>query len=269
MGKFTGVLLASDFDGTIYGSVTGMPQQNVEAAKEFIAEGGIFAIATGRTYATFATHWQCILTNAPTVLSNGASVYDFHQDKLLEQRNLPATALEDLQELARQMPSLALEVYHHKEVYAHNPNEITENHMDIVKSSYTKAELAAIPTPWLKSLIQQEHEVLQEARTRLQKIRPHTYETIFSNPKYLEVTDLGVNKGTAVLNLAKSFGISQEHIYCMGDNENDLPMMAISKEFFAPASSAKVVLDKNPPLLCTCQEGALANVVEILHSRYS
>lgn len=269
MGKFTGVLLVSDFDGTVFGSHTGMPPENVAAAKEFINEGGIFTIATGRTHVTFAPHWQCIPTNAPTILSNGASVYDFHQDKMLERRNLPLTALEDLQELSRQMPSLAFEFYHESDIYAYNPNEITEQHMDLVKRSYAeKKEISQIPLPWLKSMVQQEHNILEEARDRLQKIRPDTYETIFSNPRYLEVTDRGVNKGTAVQNLAKELGISPEHIYCMGDNENDLPMLSVSQIPLAPSSSAQVVLDAKPHLLCSCQEGVLASALALLHTRY-
>lgn len=269
MGKFTGVLLVSDFDGTVFGSITGMPQQNVTAAEEFIQEGGTFAIATGRTHVTFSPHWKCIPTNAPTILSNGASVFDFHQNKFLEIRNLPQTAKEDIQELFRQMPSLAFEFYHDQDIYACNPNDVTNQHMEIVKRSYQEKNIEDTPTPWLKSMIQQEHPILEEARERLQKIRPNTYETIFSNPRYLEVTDRGVNKGSAVLNLAEKLGIQKENIYCMGDNENDIPMLQISALPLAPSSSAQVVLDTNPHLLCSCQEGVLASALSLLHSRYS
>lgn len=269
MGRFTGVLLVSDFDGTIYGSKTGMPPQNVEAAEEFIKDGGIFAIATGRTYVTFAPQWGTIATNAPTILSNGACIYDFHLDKKLKKHYLPDTAQEDLQKLAQEMPSLAMEIYHAKDIYAYRPNEVTAMHMDIVKGSYTLQDLQDIPHPWLKALIQEEHDVLQEARTRLHAMRPDTYEAIFSNPRYLEVTSKGVNKGYAVKKLAQLRDIAPEHIYCMGDNENDLPMMDVTSLFMAPSSSAKVVLEKNPHLLCSCEEGALAAAVKLLGEKYS
>lgn len=269
MGKFTGVLLVSDFDGTVFGSFTGMPQSNIDAAKEFIKEGGIFTIATGRTYATFSPQWDIIPTNAPTILSNGASVYDFHSDTSLEMRYLPTTAQEDLIKLSETMPQLAMEVYHKSDIYAHHPNPVTDQHMEIVGGHYIPCHLKDVPSPWLKVLIQEEHDVLETARQCLQQLRPNTYETIFSNPRYLEVTDLGVTKGCAVLNLAKKYNISPENIYCMGDNENDIPMLEISALPMAPSTSAQVVLDQKPHLLSSCKEGALASAVALLHTRYS
>ena len=60
MGKFTGILLASDFDNTLVYTeealrtgrpVPPMPERNREALEYFMAEGGRFSIATGRATA--------------------------------------------------------------------------------------------------------------------------------------------------------------------------------------------------------------------------
>lgn len=268
MGKFDGVLIVTDFDGTVYGSVTGMPARNVAAAQSFIQQGGTYTIATGRTYATFAPHHTIIPVNAPVILSNGASVYDFETKTMTTETNLPPTAKEDMIALCTQFPTLGFEAYHASQIFAYRPNQITRQHMEIVGAHYTECNIDDIPSPWLKVLAQEEHEVLEEVRIHLQKIRPNTYETIFSNPKYLEITQKGVNKGEAVKALAKSKGISMENVYCIGDNENDLPMLACSALLAAPSSSAKVVLDINPQLLCTCEEGALGDLVEILEKKY-
>lgn len=268
MGRFDGVLIVTDFDGTVYGSKTGMPQRNIQAAEDFIAQGGTYTIATGRTYATFSPHYQIIPTNAPTILSNGASVYDFSTQEMTAETNLPETAREDLKQLCQEMPSLALELYHGGEIFAYHPNGITDEHMAIVGAHYTESDNLDIPYPWLKGLLHEEHDLLQKARERLQAIRPDTYETIFSNPRYLEVTRKGVNKGEAVKNLAKSLGISLENTYCIGDNENDLPMLACSALLVAPSSSAQVVLDLKPRLLCSCKEGVLGDLLDILSEKY-
>ena len=62
MGKFDGVLLASDFDNTILNTErprrTGCPippisQRNVEALRYFMDNGGRFAVATGRALPAF------------------------------------------------------------------------------------------------------------------------------------------------------------------------------------------------------------------------
>ena len=48
MGKFDGLLLASDFDDTLYGLDLRIPERNLEAIRYFTGEGGRFAVATGR-----------------------------------------------------------------------------------------------------------------------------------------------------------------------------------------------------------------------------
>ena len=62
MGRFDGVLLASDFDNTLIYTEealrSGVPvpplsDENREALEWFMAEGGRFAIATGRALAAF------------------------------------------------------------------------------------------------------------------------------------------------------------------------------------------------------------------------
>ncbi len=267
-GRFHGVLIASDFDGTIFSNQSGMPQRNIDAARRFIQEGGTFSVATGRTRVTFAPQYPTIPSNGPTILSNGASVFDFKKEEDVYMICLPETAAKDLEILCKEMPSLAFEAYHQQDIYAHNPNDITDLHMEIVGSQYKQCPIAQMPIPWLKVLIQQERDILMEARERLQKIRPDTYETIFSNPRYLEITTKGVNKGSAVLTVAEDYGIDKEHIYCVGDNENDLSMLALSKIPFAPSSSAQVVLDSKPQLLCSCEEGVLGDVVDYLEKIY-
>ena len=49
MGRFSDYLLISDFDLTLTGHDDRVPQANVDALKAWIAEGGAFSVATGRS----------------------------------------------------------------------------------------------------------------------------------------------------------------------------------------------------------------------------
>ena len=86
MGKFDGVLLASDFDDTLYGLDLRIPERNLEAIRYFTREGGYFVMSTGRAHRTFAPFAPLVPMNAPAVLSNGAAIYDFQADRMLESR---------------------------------------------------------------------------------------------------------------------------------------------------------------------------------------
>ncbi|MBD9118889.1 MAG: hydrolase, partial [Clostridiales bacterium] len=86
MGKFDGVLLLSDFDNTLVYTepalVAGEPllsltAENREALESFTAQGGHFAVATGRALAAFQAIAPGLPINTPCVLCNGAALYDF------------------------------------------------------------------------------------------------------------------------------------------------------------------------------------------------
>jgi hydroxymethylpyrimidine pyrophosphatase-like HAD family hydrolase len=49
MGKFDGILLLSDLDGTLLSGTRVISPENLEALRYFMAEGGRFSVATGRS----------------------------------------------------------------------------------------------------------------------------------------------------------------------------------------------------------------------------
>lgn len=69
--------------------------------------------------------------------------------------------------------------------------------------------------------------------------------------------------------LAQMLGIARENIYCVGDNQNDIPMMALVRRSpFAPANCAQEVKDWGAHILCHCDDGVIGDIMEILEQRY-
>ena len=268
MGKFSGVLLASDFDDTLYGSDRTVSPENVAAIQHFIEEGGTFTVATGRAYTTFAPCAKLAPINAPVVLSNGAALYDFAAGTMVEQTFLPERIGDDLLELTRAVPELGLEVYHGEEIFYHNPNEVTYNHLSYTHVSGMECPVEDIPLPLTKVLLEQRREVLEQARAYILTHWGEYYEAIFSNQVLLEVTRKGSHKGGMVLRLAQRLGIAREHIYCVGDNENDIPMLAVSAIPFAPANCAPAVKEWGARLVGSCDESCIAQIIALLEQRY-
>ena len=269
MGKFDGVLLASDFDDTLYDTQGRVCQRNVQALEYFMAQGGRFAVATGRAHRTFSPYAHLVPMNAPAVLSNGSALYDFQRETMVLQTFLPHSVAEDFAELCEQFPEVGFEAYHGEEIYAYRPNAVTDAHMVKVGTSYTPVErIEDIPLPWTKAILQQEHEKLLPVQPWFLERFGEQYEAIFSNRVYLEVTAKGSNKGGMVLELARHLGIEEEHVYCVGDNQNDLPMLAVSAIPFAPANCAQGVKDWGARVLCHCDEGVIGDVVDILDTIY-
>ena len=134
MGKFDGVLLATDFDDTLVRSnLTSLESaeeglkgyyRNLEALNYFIREGGRFTVSTGRVLHTFAPHASHFPINAPAVLANGALIYDFRTKPELFHAKLPLDVLSHVAVLAERFPPLGFETHLGGLIYIYCPNDI-------------------------------------------------------------------------------------------------------------------------------------------------
>ena len=276
MGKFDGVLLASDFDNTLIyteealrtgAPVPPLPERNRRALEYFMAEGGRFAVATGRALAAFINYAEAVPMNVPGVVCNGAAIYDFEKGEYLETAMLDSSARERGQTVLDRFPTVAVEAYHIDNViHAVHPNAITRQHERITQAAVTEApSLMDVPLPLGKLLFEAEHETLEEVLAFLTaRGWAGDYELIFSVSHLLEMTVKGANKGGMVRRLAARLGVSMEHVYCAGDEANDISMLTAAKQGFAPANCAQAVRDCGATVVCSAQEGAIAQVVEIL-----
>ena len=281
MGKFDGVLLASDFDNTLIyteealrtgAPVPPLPERNRRALEYFMAEGGRFAVATGRALAAFINYAEAVPMNVPGVVCNGAAIYDFEKGEYLETAMLDSSARERGQAVLDRFPTVAVEAYHIDNViHAVHPNAITRQHERITKAAVTEApSLMDVPLPLGKLLFEAEHETLEEVLAFLTaRGWAGDYELIFSVSHLLEMTVKGANKGGMVRRLAARLGVSMEHVYCAGDEANDLSMLSAAAEGFAPANASAAVRESGATLVCHARDGAIADVVEILDRKYS
>ena len=114
-----------------------------------------------------------------------------------------------------------------------------------------------------------ELDTLRRAQQYMLERWGDVYEVIFSNLVLLELTRKGSNKGGMVDYLVRYLGMDPKKVYCVGDNQNDIPMLARSAIPFAPANCAPEVKDWGARVLCSCQEGCVAQVVEELARIYA
>ena len=280
MGRFDGVLLASDFDNTLIYTedtllrgtpIPPLPERNRAALEHFMAEGGRFTVATGRALAAFVKYAPSVPMNAPAVVCNGAAIYDFAKGAYIETAMLDDEARRRGQEVLDRFPDAAVEAYHIDNViHAVHPNAITRNHEHLTKVAVTEMpSLLDVPLPLGKLLFEASHETLLKIRAFLEERGwSGDYELIFSARNLLEMTVKGANKGGMVRRLADRLGIARDRVYCVGDEANDLSMLTAAAEGFAPANCAAAVRESGATIVCDARKGALADVVELLEKKY-
>ena len=282
MGKFTGVLLASDFDNTLVytkgaldaGSteIPPMCARNREALDYFTRNGGYFSVSTGRALPAFARYAKELPINAPCIIANGAGLYDFRTGEYVETAFLDARTRAHVAALLERFPDLPFEIYHtDRRIHAMHPNRYIENHEHLTRAkTVTVEDFAEVDFPLVKLLFEDEREKLDEVYGFIgAQDWSGDYELIYSSDNLLEMTAKGATKGAMVLRLARRLGVKEEDIYCIGDHSNDVSMAEVSALRFAPGNAiAEMKALPGMRVVSHCADGALADVIEILDKKY-
>lgn len=281
MGKFTGLLLASDYDNTLTYTAEAlrlcapMPpvsDVNQAALRYFMAEGGVFSVATGRAKPAFEVVAHGVPMNGPTILFNGAAIYDFAAGRYLYTAFLPDIVRTHIAQALRALPFAAVELYHDdNSIHALQPNEVTRRHLHVTHSPTVIVDsMAQVPSPISKALFSTEPSD-QAALLDYLRAAPWygDYEIVASSESLVELTAKGANKGGMVQRLAALLDIPQDRVICVGDHANDVSMLMWAGAAFAPANALPEVL----ALPCVhalpdCRENAIAALIALLDEKY-
>lgn len=281
MGKFTGLLLASDYDNTLTYTEEAlrlcrpMPpvsKANQAAIRYFMAEGGIFSVATGRAKPAFEAVADGVPMNGPTVLFNGAAIYDFSTGSYLCEAFLPETARAHIAQTIRELPFAAVELYHdNNDIHALQPNDVTRRHLHVTHSPTVIVDsMEQVPSPISKALFSTEpaHQAALLDYLRGQGWYGD-YEIVASSESLVELTARGANKGGMVRRLAALLHIPQANVACVGDHANDISMLTWAGMAFAPANALPEV--RALPCVRTlpdCREDAIAALIAVLDEKF-
>jgi Cof subfamily protein (haloacid dehalogenase superfamily) len=267
---FDGVLLCSDLDGTLLPHNLPIAPKNAAALRRFMAEGGRFTVATGRAKETFEPKLRLLRVNAPVILANGALIYDFASEAVLHTDFFPEAGLPACEDLNRRFPRVALEVHTLGRIYVCNPNEYTNWHLGLLENpkNYRRdvAALGEVPFPWLKALCVGDAEELDEIAAYVAQTYGGAFSSVLSCPNLLELQSPTATKGDGVAWLAERLGVRDERVYCIGDYDNDLPMLTRFYGF-APEGAADSVKPHVRQIVGPCEESSLYDAIEIIREQ--
>lgn len=277
MGKFDGMLLVSDFDNTFQytesalesggaKAVPPLPARNLEAVRHWIAGGGRFAIATGRSLAAFRKPAAGLHINAPVIVDNGGGLYDLTAERYVLRRLLPDRAPEDLAAVEAAFPGTSMELYlAGGTIRALHPTQQNIRHAQLTGLGFQEISALnteTVPEPLAKALFIAEMPRLVQLRGFMEEQGwGARYEMIYSSDHLMELTAKGADKGAMARELKVLTGCGT--LICIGDHANDLPMLQAADRAFAPANAIEAV--RTAPgvtTVCHCLEGAVADVVD-------
>lgn len=251
------VLILSDYDCTFTGKDGALVQRNLDAIEELKNEGGYFSFATGRLPAMMKKICPTYrnIVNCPILLANGAIVFDPNEEK-----ELLITTVDN--KLSNKIMKAVYDRFdiHHWVVYPLSDHGIYHEGKTLEDS---------IPNgDFIKFAFYMNSE--RDATECRDFIRAEfgDYINCFrSFEPYPEVVDKTVSKGSMINYLRHYFtslGIDKLTVCCIGDYENDIPMLKAADISFCPNNAIPEVKSAADHIVCNHEHGAIADMINII-----
>ena len=255
MGRFDGILICSDVDGTL-AEGKNIPENNLEALRYFQSEGGLFTLATGRP-----AGYESVLgvpLNAPVITENGTRIYDSSTGHTLW--TYPLDGAWFLLEWIDQNVSNLVTLHFTDGV---SPAEVgtavlrterrtTGDLLKIVISNFPEGEDSAAAL-----------------RDRMAESFGSRFSIFRSWGTGVEVISPLGGKGRCLQHLKELLGDRARVTVGVGDYENDLSLLRSADLSYAPANSCPEVLAFAKNHLPPCSQGAIAALIEDLDCKLS
>ncbi len=263
--KFKNVILASDFDGTLKNDLGEITADVRSAIADFMSEGGYFTVCTGRIYQGFHLYDPEYI-NAPVLLGNGAMAYDYENDEIIFNDAIGDEGLSAVNDILMHYPDICIEFYNIDKVCAVNLNEHSLHHFTSQEIKFHKVEKPEdAPRPWTKVMIAA-HGCSQEVQNILENHPEINY--LKTTGDFVEILKKGVDKGTGLLKLAESLGITKKDTYAAGDGYNDVEMLVAANAGFVPKNGSQEALNVATHVTRSNNDGCIAHAIEILDKLY-
>ncbi len=267
MGKFSGYLICTDLDDTLLTTDKKISQENKDAIKYFMNEGGLFTFATGRMPQGVEVVLKELKPNAPIVCANGASIYDFNENKFLMSHFLDDDATKALEYIEKRCPYVGIEVNNNDTIYFCKSNRFTEECKMWEQLDCEDIDYHLIKKPWKKIVFMMEAQYIGEVKKLLMESEfCDKYSFMQSSPNYYEILPKGVTKGEGMLELAHLLGIHKNKTIGIGDSENDLGLVKKAGIGVAVENAMQSVKDVADWIVCDNNNHAIKALIEKLES---
>lgn len=225
-------LVAVDIDGTLLNNQHQITPEVFTAIQEAKQAGVKVVIATGRPIAGVKSILSELKLDEPdnyVVTFNGGLVQDTATGLEIIKETLTYENYLEIEYMSRVL-GLHMHAITKDGIYTANRNigkyTIHESKLVNMDVFYRTPEEMA-DKEIVKCMYIDEPEILDAAIAQLPEYFYDRYTIVKSTPFYLEIVKKSVNKGAALLHLAKKLGLTPEQTMAIGDEENDRAMLEV------------------------------------------
>ena len=257
MGKFDGILICSDIDGTFQRKAeTG--EVNAESVRYFIENGGKFTFATGRSVSTLKESGLSRFVNAPIVNLSGGIIYDYAQDKLLCESRLGFTTQKALDELGEY-------VCENTNIYVFNGSEKADTTISI-KSELTEDIKKITPIKlYFEFKTEPEADAFENAALHSEFLKDYFISKSWRCGVEIDCKDRTKGDG---MNFIRDYLGGIHTTIGVGNFGNDSALLERADIAVAVDDADEKIKEIADIIVRPCEEYAIKHLIEILDAKY-
>ena len=271
MGKFDGILICTDLDGTLYKNDKTISKENKDAIEHFKREGGYFTFITGRMpyYSTDA--YNAASPNVPFGCNNGGAIYDGEARKYVWATELSRSSYELIAHIEENFEDFGIQVCCLERTYFAKEHSTTERFRRRTGVPKLLANYRDITEPIGKIIFStdEEDKLFAIAKALREHPRGAEFDFVRSERTLFEILPKGVNKGFALEKLSEYLGVDKRRTIGIGDYDNDIGLFGAAGVGIAVANACQAAKDAADFITVSNEEHALAQVIaDIENGKY-
>ena len=264
MGKFDGILICTDLDGTLYKKDKTVSRENREAIEYFKREGGMFTFITGRMPNYSMDAYNRAQPNVPFGCVNGGGVYDAVNERYLwTHGGMIPEVIELVRFIDESFPTVGIQTVTFDTTYFSKHNPVIDYFVAVTGLPYITRHYEDVTEPIAKIIfaIVEEDEVMALAKALNEHPLADKFTFVRSEKHLYEILPKGVDKGLGLRQLVNCLGCDMNKTVAVGDFDNDVGMLREARYGIAVANCSEKARAAADYVTVSNEEHALAKII--------
>lgn len=261
--RFSGILITSDFDDTFFDRGF-IPERNLNAINYFMENGGYFTINTARSVDSLQEYLPMFSINAPASLCNGAIIYDYEKQQIVESHFIDPHALTVTKEVFEKFENVRIELFTDTGLAIARELAIFDEKTQSTRPKGKLVDIHSFNEPMARVLFIAERETIEKVADYAVKRTEGKYDHIHTSNRTHCIMPCGASKGSALVSIANMMNIDIENTYGIGDSYNDIDMMKAAGTGVCPSNASEKVKEVCDHIVCDMMDGAVADLIELI-----
>ena len=265
--KYNELTIFSDLDGTLipYEANAKVSKRNEDAIRAFMADGGRFAVATGRSPIRAEAIVRQVGVNFPCILFNGGAVFDFVSGEFIVKRFLPEDIWDYLEAMSAAIPGVGIVPNSDEPGYSQD-EEIALVDSIIAGKDPFQSKWRSNRASWFKVIVAVPVGLSEEFLSFTRSYNMQGLSIVKVHDRVYEILPESVSKGAALEKMYEAGMLQREKTVAIGDYFNDLEMIRVAGIGVSVKNAPNELKSVSKYVTCSCEDDAVAHLIDALRS---